>query len=388
MTAPGGYSSQHVQMQRVSIQTVDPVAGTATARTRYTTDLTINTDYHVGAVHVTPAIGEQWYVRRVAGDWVLDHKVSFNTTVKANVISNPVSGTYQIGSSGPDTGPLLLLGSHINAMAPLKLFAGNSPLPDAATVDEGSLAYDDTAKNVVFSDGTVWVALSTTSGAGTAYVKPSGGIPATDMTSAVQAELTAASTAYQKPSGGIPVADLDSTVQADLTAGTTALHGIPNASVGPTQLSATGTASATSYLRGDNTWDAGVATTTAVQTLSNKTLAAPTITGFTETVQSLGTLGATKTLPTVASGTMLWGTLTSATACTVTMPTAAAGLSFLLAVRQPASGTPTTATFTGVKWSSGGAPTLTATVGKADVLSFFCYDGTNWYGSYVQGFTY
>jgi hypothetical protein len=132
----------------------------------------------------------------------------------------------------------------------------------------------------------------------------------------------------------------------------------------------------------------GATQTLTAKTLTSPTLTNPTITGYTETVQALGTLGSTATLPAVSSGTMLWGTLTTATACTITMPTAAAGLSFYLALRQPASGTATTATFTGVKWPAAGAPTITATVGKADVLSFSCYDGSNWYGAYVQGYTY
>jgi hypothetical protein len=45
-----------------------------------------------------------------------------------------------------------------------------------------------------------------------------------------------------------------------------------------------------------------------------------------------------------------------------------------------------TATFTGVKWNSAGAPTITATAGKMDILTFVS-DGTNWYGSYSQGYT-
>lgn len=122
-------------------------------------------------------------------------------------------------------------------------------------------------------------------------------------------------------------------------------------------------------------------------TLTSLPLVTPIVTGFTETVSAVGTVGATSTLS-LGSGTMLWATLTSATACTFTMPTAATGLEFFLALRQPASGTPTTATFTGVKWPATGAPTITATVGKADLLSFICYDATNWYGTYVQGFTY
>lgn len=45
-----------------------------------------------------------------------------------------------------------------------------------------------------------------------AYVKPSGGIPKTDLASGVQASLEKADSAYQKPSGGIPASDLASGV--------------------------------------------------------------------------------------------------------------------------------------------------------------------------------
>jgi hypothetical protein len=69
------------------------------------------------------------------------------------------------------------------------------------------------------------------------------------------------------------------------------------------------------------------------------------------------------------------------------MPTVAAGKSFILYLRQPAAGTATTATFTNVKWGSAGAPTITATVGKMDILSFSS-DGTAWYGAAAQGYTY
>ena len=44
------------------------------------------------------------------------------------------------------------------------------------------------------------------------YTKPSGGIPSSDMTSAVQTSLGKADTAYQKPGTGIPAADLASGV--------------------------------------------------------------------------------------------------------------------------------------------------------------------------------
>jgi len=119
---------------------------------------------------------------------------------------------------------------------------------------------------------------------------------------------------------------------------------------------------------------------------TSPTLTTPVISGFVESVVASSTVGATATLV-ITAGTVLTATLTSATACTFTMPTSpTAGQSFTLLLKQPASGVATTATFTGVKWNSSGAPTITATVGKMDILGFI-YDGTNWYGNYSQGFT-
>jgi hypothetical protein len=42
-----------------------------------------------------------------------------------------------------------------------------------------------------------------------------------------------------------------------------------------------------------------------------------------------------------------------------------------------------TATFTGVLWAGGTAPTITATSSKRDILVFVS-DGTNWYGTASQ----
>jgi hypothetical protein len=106
---------------------------------------------------------------------------------------------------------------------------------------------------------------------------------------------------------------------------------------------------------------------------------------YTEGVVAIGTVGASHTFV-LTNGTVQTATLTSATACTFTMPTATAGKSFVVLLKQPASGSTTTATFTGVKWSGGTAPTITATLGRLDVISFFA-DGTNWYGSFIQNFT-
>jgi hypothetical protein len=130
--------------------------------------------------------------------------------------------------------------------------------------------------------------------------------------------------------------------------------------------------------------------TTATQTLTNKTLTTPavtnpTVTDYIESVNAIGTVTTANTLS-LSSGTVLTATLTASTACTFTMPTATAGKSFVLLLKQAASTGNGTATFTGVKWSAVGAPTITATAGKMDILTFVS-DGTNWYGSYVQGYT-
>lgn len=118
------------------------------------------------------------------------------------------------------------------------------------------------------------------------------------------------------------------------------------------------------------------------------TITNPTITNYVETYYNIGTVTSTVTID-LANGTFQNLTMTSATALSVTLPTATAGKSFILIIRQPASGTANAVSWAGtppVKWSGGTAPTITATVGKADILAFVC-DGTNWYGSIVQNYT-
>lgn len=156
-----------------------------------------------------------------------------------------------------------------------------------------------------------------------------------------------------------------------------------------------------------------VVTLNAAQTLASKTLTTPVINGtptgtgvavagtantlvlrdgsgtitssIVETTTAVGTIGATATL--TLAGMVQTATLTSATPCTVTMPAVSNGSSFVLYLRQPATGTPTTATFTNVRWGTAGAPTITAVLGRMDILTFFS-DGTNWYGQYAQGYQY
>lgn len=223
---------------------------------------------------------------------------------------------------------------------------------------------------------------------------------------------------------------------------TNATHNHTNAAGGgqlnpTTALTTTGTPSASTYLRGDNTWatittgDASTNTATSVdgevtlfsgtggktlkratgtglarltsgvlsiatagtdyltpagtETLTNKTLTNPTVNNYTEGVVSIGTVTTASTLD-LTNGTVLTATLTASTACTFTMPTAVAGKSFILMLKQAASTGNGSATFSGVKWNAGGSPTITTAAGKMDIFNFFS-DGANWYGSYTQGYT-
>ena len=125
--------------------------------------------------------------------------------------------------------------------------------------------------------------------------------------------------------------------------------------------------------------------TTDTQGLTNKTLTNPTVTNYVESVVAIGTVTTAHTLV-LTSGTVQTATLTASTACTFTMPTATAGKSFILLLKQAASTGNGTATFTGVKYSATGTPTVTAAAGKMDIFSFVA-DGTNWYGNVIQGYT-
>lgn len=111
----------------------------------------------------------------------------------------------------------------------------------------------------------------------------------------------------------------------------------------------------------------------------------PTVTNYVESVVVIGTVISSNTIA-LTNGTVQTATLTASTACTFTMPTNVAGKSFVLLLKQAAATGNGTATFTGVKWGTAGAPTITATAGKMDILTFIA-DGTNWYGSIAQGYT-
>jgi len=200
-----------------------------------------------------------------------------------------------------------------------------------------------------------------------------------------------------KISGLAASATTDTTVATNITTGTlaavrvgTGLTSAQIAGLSVTQISSLGTGVST-FLQTPSSANLAAALTDETGSGANvfatsPTIATPTINGYTEGTVAQGTVGATATLA-ITAGTVITATLTSATPCTFTMPAAGAGKSFALYLKQPATGTATTATFTGVKWASGIAPTITATLGRLDILSF-ASDGVNWYGSFTQNFTY
>jgi hypothetical protein len=116
--------------------------------------------------------------------------------------------------------------------------------------------------------------------------------------------------------------------------------------------------------------------TTALSLISGAVVN-PTVTNYTETLYTANT-GASITVN-LANGTVQQLTLTANT--TITMPTAAAGKSFVIMLKQDATGS-RTVTWTTVSWPSATAPTITTTANKQDLYSFFS-DGTNWYGATI-----
>jgi|GEM_PF-2329428 len=107
---------------------------------------------------------------------------------------------------------------------------------------------------------------------------------------------------------------------------------------------------------------------------TNPSITNPTITNYVETLYTANT--STAITVDLTNGTVQKLTLTAN--ATITMPTAAAGKSFIVMLKQDATGS-RTVTWSTVSWPSSTAPTITSTANKQDMYSFFS-DGTNWYG--------
>jgi hypothetical protein len=123
----------------------------------------------------------------------------------------------------------------------------------------------------------------------------------------------------------------------------------------------------------------GDVTLTGTETLTNKTLTTPVLTNPTVTnyVETPFTANSSTAITlALTNGTVQIITLTGN--ATITMPTATSGKSFIMFLKQDATGS-RTVTWSTVKWAGGTAPTITSIASRMDILSFFA-DGTNWYG--------
>ena len=152
-----------------------------------------------------------------------------------------------------------------------------------------------------------------------------------------------------------------STIASGLTVGTTAISG--------------GTSGYALYNNGGTLGN--------TNTFTSFTLSAVTINdGYTEETVTANT--STAYTISLANGTLQILTLTGN--CTFTFPTATAGQSFMMFLKQDATGSRTVTWPAAVKWPSSTAPTITATASKGDKFVFTA-DGTNWLGS-VAGQNY
>lgn len=133
----------------------------------------------------------------------------------------------------------------------------------------------------------------------------------------------------------------------------------------------------------DGTGDLSLQTNgTTALALSAGTVVNPTVKNYTESAYTANT--STALTVSLTNGTVQILTLTAN--ATITMPTAGAGKSFIIILRQDATGS-RSVTWTTVNWPSGTAPTITGTASKQDIFSFFS-DGTSWYGTTIgQNYT-
>ena len=102
----------------------------------------------------------------------------------------------------------------VGVSVPTGFSVSNTPITSSGTI---AIAFASGYSLPTTANQTAWSAK---------YDKPSGGIPKTDLASAVQTSLGKADSAYQKPSGGIPKTDLASAVQTSLGKADSAVQSI------------------------------------------------------------------------------------------------------------------------------------------------------------------
>jgi len=97
----------------------------------------------------------------------------------------------------------------------------------------------------------------------------------------------------------------------------------------------------------------------------------------TEIVNTVAESGTELTLPAPSTATLHNIILTDN--CTISLPTAAAGQSLTVLLKQDEEGG-RTVTWDSALWAGGEVPTLSTAANAMDVLVFICMDNTNWLG--------
>lgn len=129
------------------------------------------------------------------------------------------------------------IGGRLHSTATGNTVAGANEILDDSKGKKQSVINQETDAALAGKQDTIPDLATIRSGAAagaTAYQKPSGGIPKTDLASGVQTSLGKADTAYQKPSGGIPKTDMTSGVQGSLDLADSALQYTPSGEIDPT----------------------------------------------------------------------------------------------------------------------------------------------------------
>ena len=186
----------------------------------------------------------------------------------------------------------------------------------------------------------------------------------------------------------IPLSQLDNNFATPITIGNTAVQlgntvtTLNNMTLANVTIGSVATALPNNFLA-NSTATLGNATITlggTTTSVGNLTLTNGTYTNYTESVVAIGNSSTTQTIA-LSNGTVQTVTLTGN--CTFTMPTVAAGKSFLVMIKSGAGNF--TGTFTGVKWPGNTSPTITNTASRMDIIAFSS-DGTNWYGTASQNY--
>ena len=190
---------------------------------------------------------------------------------------------------------------------------------------------------------------------------------------------------FGSATSAIPLSQLDNNFATTITLGNTAIQlgntvtTLNNMTYANVTISSVASTFPNSYLA-NSTTTLGNATVTlgsTTSTVGNLTVTNVTVTNYTETLYTANT--GTAITVSLTNGTVQQLTLTGN--ATITMPTASAGKSFVIMLKQDATGS-RTVTWSGVTWPGGTAPTVTSTANKQDIYSFFS-DGTNWYGATI-----